>query len=94
MLDQVKWDRRYLHLAQEVSRWSKDPSTKVGAVIVNSLGQVVGTGYNGFPRGVSDTDERYLDRDVKYKMICHAEQNEQQHPHKHATQRSILQCVW
>lgn len=70
-----KWDRRFLRLAQEVSKWSKDPSTQVGAVIVNSLGQVVGTGYNGFPRGVNDTEERYLDRVQKYKFIVHAEVN-------------------
>lgn len=71
----IKWDRRFLHLAQEVSRWSKDPSTKVGAVLVNDLGQIVGTGYNGFPRGVEDTEDRYLDRDRKYKFIVHAEVN-------------------
>lgn len=71
----IKWDRRFLQLAREVSRWSKDPSTKVGAVLVNDLGQVVGTGYNGFPRGVEDTEDRYLDRDRKYKFIVHAEVN-------------------
>lgn len=74
-MNNQKWDRRFLRLAQEVSRWSKDPSTQVGAVIVNSLEQVVGTGYNGFPRGVNDTEERYLDRVQKYKFIVHAEVN-------------------
>lgn len=72
---QLKWDRRWLRRAYEISKWSKDPSTQVGAVIVNSLGQSVGEGYNGFPRGVNDTDERYLNRDSKYKFIVHAEVN-------------------
>src|ERR1051326_2813900 len=54
-----KWDRRFLELAKHVSSWSKDPSTKVGAVIVDANRRVVATGYNGFPRGVEDTPERY-----------------------------------
>lgn len=70
-----KWDRRFLAIAKEVSTWSKDPSTKVGAVVVNPLGQIIATGYNGFPRGVEDTDERYNDRELKYKMVAHAELN-------------------
>lgn len=75
MNETIKWDRRFLLLAREISSYSKDPSTKVGAVVVNSLGQVVGSGYNGFPRGVSDDPLRYLDREVKYKFIVHAELN-------------------
>ena len=71
---QEKWDRHYLNLAREISRASKDPSTKVGAVIVTD-NQIVGTGYNGFARGVIDLDERYLDREMKYKYIVHAEVN-------------------
>lgn len=71
----LKWDRRFLNHAQEWSRCSKDPSTKVGAVLVNDLGQVVGHGYNGFPRKVKDTDERLFDRPTKYKFTVHAEVN-------------------
>jgi len=70
-----KWDRRFLELAKLVSTWSKDPSTQVGAVLVNDLKQVVGLGYNGFPRGVEDTDERLNDRELKYPMVVHAEVN-------------------
>ena len=72
---QLKWDKRFLELAKQVSTWSKDPSTQVGAVIVNLLKQVVGMGYNGFPRGVADEEARYNDRPLKYKLIVHAEQN-------------------
>lgn len=75
MLNQLKWDKRFLRLAYEISFWSKDPSTQVGAVIANELGQIVGTGYNGFPRGVDDDFTRYEDRELKYKLIVHAEQN-------------------
>jgi dCMP deaminase len=70
-----KWDRRFLELAKHVSTWSKDPSTQVGAVLVDYLNRVVGMGYNGFARGVSDIPERYADRELKYKMVVHAEVN-------------------
>lgn len=70
-----KWDRRYLDVARQVSTWSKDPSSQIGAVLVNDLGQIVGTGYNGFPRGVEDTEARYNDRELKYKLVAHAEFN-------------------
>lgn len=70
-----EWDRRFISLAREVSTWSKDPSTKVGAVIVDDERRVVATGFNGFPRGVDDLAERYLSRETKYEMIIHAEAN-------------------
>lgn len=70
-----KWDRRFLDLAHHVSLWSKDPSTKVGCVLVDPRRVVIGIGYNGFPRGVNDSDERLADRAVKYQMVQHAEAN-------------------
>jgi dCMP deaminase len=69
-----KWDRRFLGLAKEVASWSKDPSVGVGAVLVNDLKQVVGMGYNGFPRGIAD-DDRLNDRETKLKHVVHAEVN-------------------
>lgn len=72
---QLKWDKRFLSLAKEVSIWSKDPSTQVGAILVNDDKIVVGMGYNGFSRGVDDSPERYNNRELKYKMVCHAEMN-------------------
>ena len=69
------WIKRYINLAKEVSTWSKDPSRKIGAVAVSSKGQVLATGYNGFPRGMFDTAERYNNRELKYKYIVHAEMN-------------------
>lgn len=72
---QEKWDQRYLELAELVSTWSKDPSTKTGAVIVSPENFVVSLGYNGFPRGVEDSLERLDNRELKYKMIVHCERN-------------------
>jgi len=69
-----KWDIRFLLLAELVSSWSKDPSTKVGAVVAKR-NKVLGLGYNGFPIGVIDNEDRYLDREEKYKYIVHAEVN-------------------
>lgn len=72
---QEKWDRRFLELADHVAQWSKDPRTKVGAVIVDSLKRVVSIGYNGFPRGVNDDFCRYGNRSLKLKLVAHAERN-------------------
>lgn len=70
-----KWRRRFHELALHVAQWSKDPSTKVGAVVVDWDRRVIGMGYNGFPRGVDDTEERYATKSVKYKLVVHAEAN-------------------
>lgn len=69
-----KWDNRFLDLARLISSWSKDPSTKVGAVIVDTNNRIVSVGYNGFPKGIQD-DNRLNDREAKYKIIVHAEIN-------------------
>lgn len=74
-MSSYKWHERFQQLAQLVATWSRDPSTKVGAVIVDQQNRVQGIGYNGFPRGVEDTAERYADRDEKYPRIVHAELN-------------------
>lgn len=70
-----KYDRRFLNLAQQVSNWSKDPSTRVGAIIVDDDKRVVSMGYNGFARGVIDNKARLNNRDIKYKLTIHAELN-------------------
>ena len=69
-----KWDSNFLSLANTVSMFSKDPSTKVGAVIADDDHRVVSIGYNGFPKGIRD-DNRLENRDLKYEMIVHAEAN-------------------
>lgn len=72
---QRKWDLRFLEMAKLISSWSKDPSTKVGAVIVDPRNHIISMGYNGFAQGVRDTDDRLNNREVKYQMILHAEEN-------------------
>ena len=71
----MKWDIRFLKLAKHVSNWSKDPSTKVGAVITAGKNTIVSLGYNGFPPGDPDLPEEYLDRPKKYTKIIHGEIN-------------------
>jgi dCMP deaminase len=70
-----KWDRRYLEMAELVSSWSKDPSTKCGAVIVRHDKTIASVGYNGFPRGCDDSPELYANRELKYERVVHAECN-------------------
>ena len=69
-----KWDKNFLELAKTVSTFSKDPSTKVGAVIADNDNRVISIGYNGFPKGIRD-DNRLDNRDLKYDMVVHAEAN-------------------
>jgi len=75
MRDQSYWDNWFLGLAQYIATASKDPSTKVGAVIVDANRRVISVGYNGFARGVDDSPERLNDREVKYDLTVHAEKN-------------------
>ena len=72
--EQSKWDQRFLKIAKAYSEMSKDPSTGVGAVIVNNRNVQVSQGFNGYPRGVPDDDSRYV-RELKYPKTLHAELN-------------------
>lgn len=69
-----KWDMRFLELAKHISTWSKDPSTKCGAIIAQDK-KVLGIGYNGFPAGTDDSPEIYADREKKISRVVHAELN-------------------
>ena len=69
------WDRKFLELAKHISTWSKDPSKKIGAVAVGANRNILATGYNGFPKGIQDTEERLNDRETKYELVVHAEMN-------------------
>ena len=71
----TSWDKKYIRLAREISSWSKDPSKQIGAVAIGEKGQVLAQGYNGFPRGIEDTDDRLNHRQTKYKYVVHAEMN-------------------
>lgn len=75
----LSWDEYFMGLAHLSAMRSKDPSTQVGAAIVDQEHKVVGIGYNGFPIGCSD-DEFPWSRDggmleSKYAFVVHAELN-------------------
>jgi len=70
-----KWDYRFLETAQFISNWSKDPSTKTGAVIVRPRNRIVGWGYNGFAHNMKDDPELYANREIKYSRVIHCEIN-------------------
>lgn len=75
MLNQ-KWDIRFLSMAKLVASWSKDVNgTQVGAVFVTQERRVISVGYNGFAQGIDDLEERYNDRNLKYDLVVHAEEN-------------------
>jgi len=70
-----RWDRHFLQLCLDHARMSKDPSTRVGAIIVGPDKEVISAGFNGFPKGVVDSQERLNDRESKLELIVHAEMN-------------------
>ncbi|MDD7313306.1 MAG: dCMP deaminase family protein [bacterium] len=70
-----KWHHRFMDIAKLISSWSKDPSTKVGAVVVGPDKEIRSTGYNGLVRGVDDDIPERLERPTKYDFFEHAERN-------------------
>ena len=77
--DYISWDEYFMGIALLSARRSKDPSTQVGACIVDDNNKIMSVGYNGFPHGCDD-DEFPWDRtgdefDTKYPYVCHAELN-------------------
>lgn len=70
-----KWDIRFLELAGFIASWSKDPSTKVGAVIAGNDRRIMAIGYNGFPSTVVDDEGILADRERKLALTVHAEMN-------------------
>lgn len=73
--EQLPKNIKMLHLAKAFAGlFSKDPTTKVGAVITRPDFTIAGMGYNGFPRNFPD-DARLDDREFRHKMTVHAEIN-------------------
>lgn len=70
-----KWDLRFLDMARLVGSWSRDPSTKVGAVITDKQKRIISVGFNGFPQPMPDVASFYSDREEKLSRIVHAEIN-------------------
>jgi dCMP deaminase len=78
-LDYVSWDSYFMGIASLSAKRSKDPKTQVGACIVSKEKTIVGIGYNGFPRGISDDAFPWEDEgdflQTKYPYVVHAEAN-------------------
>ena len=77
--DYLSWDEYFMGIAELSARRSKDPSTQVGACIVDDNNKIMSVGYNGMPKSCSD-DECPWDREggqleTKYFFVCHAELN-------------------
>ncbi len=70
-----KWHRRFMDVARLVATWSKDPSTKTGAIVVGPDREIRATGYNGLVRGVDDNKPERMERPTKYDFFEHAERN-------------------
>ena len=70
----MKWDDYFMGLAHAAATKSKDPSTKVGAVVVDSERRIVSVGFNGPPRGTDD-EYAYSYREFKLLRVLHAEEN-------------------
>ena len=66
---------KFLPVVRAIGCLSKDPSTKVGAVVLDDDYNILVTGYNGFPRGVQDDPVRLSNRELKLKFVSHAEAN-------------------
>ncbi len=77
--DYLDWDQYFMGIARLSALRSKDPSTQVGACIVNDEKKIIGIGYNGLPIGIDDDsfpwgkEGDYLN--TKYPYVCHAELN-------------------
>lgn len=74
-MSQLRWDKHFLQLCVDHARMSKDPSTKVGAVVVGPDREVRSVGFNGFPRGIADDDARLSDLETKLALVVHGEMN-------------------
>ncbi|MBP3345500.1 MAG: dCMP deaminase family protein [Alphaproteobacteria bacterium] len=70
-----KWHKRFMEVARLVATWSKDPSTKTGAIVVGPDREIRATGYNGLVRGVDDNKPERMERPTKYDFFEHAERN-------------------
>jgi dCMP deaminase len=71
----MDWDSYFIGLLDPIAGKSKDPSTQCGCVIVGPGHEIRSTGFNGFPRGVDESDPERWQRPAKYMLVEHAERN-------------------
>lgn len=71
----MNWHSYFFEIINIIAKKSKDPSTKVGCVIVSDINEIVSSGFNGFPRGVNDKLKNRYERETKLLLTEHAERN-------------------
>lgn len=71
----MDWEEYFLEIAKTVSKRSKDPSTKIGAVIVDEKNRPISFGYNGLPQHSDESRLTLTERPLKYHYVIHAEMN-------------------
>lgn len=74
LTSQENWDNYFIDIADVIRQKSKDPSSKIGAVVTQA-NSIVATGFNGFPRGIDETQDYRWERPIKYEYVSHAEAN-------------------
>lgn len=72
---QLEWDKYFLNIASAVAEKSKDPSSKMGCVIVDQNKRVVSLGYNGLGQGADESKLTLSERPMKYHFVIHSEMN-------------------
>lgn len=75
MSNQKAWDEYFMNIAEAVSLKSKDPSSKMGCVIVDQNKRVVSLGYNGMVQGADESKMTLDERPMKYYFVIHSEMN-------------------
>lgn len=87
---ELQWLEYFMTIAETVSTMSKDPSRKIGAVIVDKNKRIISTGFNGFAKGIADSEERLQDKEMKRMLMLHAEENAILHAKQDLTDCSIF----
>lgn len=82
---QKQWDEYFLKIAETVALKSKDPSSKMGCVIVDPNKRVVSVGYNGMIQGADESKMTLSERPMKYYFVIHAEMNALLYAHRDLT---------
>lgn len=75
MRDVPDWDEYFMNIAEAVAKRSRDPTTQVGAVVVDPSHRILATGYNGMIPGLAHDQEAALWSEDKYSYVAHAERN-------------------
>lgn len=72
---QRRWDEYFMKIAEAAASKSKDPSSKMGCVIVDTKKRVVSLGYNGMVQNADETKMTLSERPMKYYFAIHSEMN-------------------